>query len=178
MGVYPTGPHVLCGFEEGAEPFHPLLEGCLAEWGPRWPSATGPLVPYKCAGVVSAECEAAGIRNSTSKVEATILRQKRWFSLSWSVQSLSHYWRRTSMLGSCSRVRERWSIWSGSAASAMMSHYIDWLWWRRSWVERQCSRFLNLHPYLHVWPWVLGCHQKDKIPVSTVGQLSAPLDID
>lgn len=44
MGVYPTGSHVLCGFGEGAGPFHLLLEGCPAEWVLR-PSAKGPLVP-------------------------------------------------------------------------------------------------------------------------------------
>ncbi|KAI3362936.1 hypothetical protein L3Q82_011616, partial [Scortum barcoo] len=50
----------------------------------------------------AAECEAAGMRISTSKSEAMVLDRKR--------VACPLKWRSSSISGSCSRVRERWSV--------------------------------------------------------------------
>ncbi|KAI3360329.1 hypothetical protein L3Q82_014641 [Scortum barcoo] len=59
----------------------------------------------------AAECEAAGMRISTSKSEAMVLDRKRgWRALSGWVERSCLKWRSSSISGSCSRVRERWSV--------------------------------------------------------------------
>ncbi|KAI3375113.1 hypothetical protein L3Q82_021636 [Scortum barcoo] len=60
----------------------------------------------------AAECEVAGMRISTSKSEAMVLDQKRkgWCALSGWVERSCLKWRSSSISGSCSQVRERWSV--------------------------------------------------------------------
>ncbi|KAI3375688.1 hypothetical protein L3Q82_003996 [Scortum barcoo] len=57
----------------------------------------------------AAECEAAGMRISTSKSEAMVLDRtgKGWHALSRWVERSCLKWRSSSISGSCSRVRER-----------------------------------------------------------------------
>ncbi|KAI3360677.1 hypothetical protein L3Q82_002543 [Scortum barcoo] len=59
----------------------------------------------------AAECEAAGMRISTSKSEANGTRpEKGGCALSGWVERSCLKWRSSSISGSCSRVRERWSV--------------------------------------------------------------------
>ncbi|KAI3354197.1 hypothetical protein L3Q82_018735 [Scortum barcoo] len=60
----------------------------------------------------AAECEAAGMRISTSKSEAMVLDREKggWRALSGLVERSCLKWRSSSISGSCSRVRERWSV--------------------------------------------------------------------
>ncbi|KAI3357885.1 hypothetical protein L3Q82_016265 [Scortum barcoo] len=60
----------------------------------------------------AAECEAAGMRISTSKSEAMVLDRpgKGWRALSRWVERSCLKWRSSSISGSCSRVRERSSV--------------------------------------------------------------------
>ncbi|KAI3366397.1 hypothetical protein L3Q82_000552 [Scortum barcoo] len=60
----------------------------------------------------AAECEAAGMRISTSKSEAMVLDRKRVACMPspGGVERSCLKWRSSSISGSCSRVRERWSV--------------------------------------------------------------------
>ncbi|KAK3529813.1 hypothetical protein QTP86_006010 [Hemibagrus guttatus] len=64
VGVCPTSPHVFCGLGEGFRP-------C-----PSWHSVGG-LDLQNALGRFAAECEAAGMRVSTSKSEAMVLDRKK-----------------------------------------------------------------------------------------------------
>ncbi|KAI3374957.1 hypothetical protein L3Q82_021489 [Scortum barcoo] len=65
MGVCPTSPHVLCGSGEGIRP-------C-----PSWYSVGSAPDLQHVLEQFAAECEAAGMRISTSKSEAMVLDRKR-----------------------------------------------------------------------------------------------------
>ncbi|KAI3366340.1 hypothetical protein L3Q82_000504 [Scortum barcoo] len=76
----------------------------------------------------AAECEAAGMRISTSKSEAMVLDRKRVACpLRVKVERSCLKWRSSSISGSCSRVRERWSVEIdrriGAASAVMRSVY-------------------------------------------------------
>ncbi|KAI3367284.1 hypothetical protein L3Q82_008336 [Scortum barcoo] len=59
----------------------------------------------------AAECEAAGMRISTSKSEAMVTRpEKGGVPSPGGVERSCLKWRSSSISGSCSRVRERWSV--------------------------------------------------------------------
>ncbi|KAI3368000.1 hypothetical protein L3Q82_026820 [Scortum barcoo] len=61
----------------------------------------------------AAECEAAGMRISTSKSEAMVLDREKGGVPSpggWRGPASCLKWRSSSISGSCSRVRERWSV--------------------------------------------------------------------
>ncbi|KAI3353178.1 hypothetical protein L3Q82_019730 [Scortum barcoo] len=95
MGVCPTSPHVLCGSGEGIRPCPSWYSvgRCSSEYGVRGPllravrslyDRSRSLVriagrPSACAVLerFAAECEAAGMRISTSKSEAMVLDRKR-----------------------------------------------------------------------------------------------------
>ncbi|KAK3526897.1 hypothetical protein QTP86_003592 [Hemibagrus guttatus] len=74
VGVCPTSPHVFCGLGEGIQPcpsWH-FVGGALGVRGP-WPSVKG----RSLVRIASSECEAAGMRVSTSKSEAMVLDRKK-----------------------------------------------------------------------------------------------------
>ncbi|KAI3364654.1 hypothetical protein L3Q82_011434 [Scortum barcoo] len=96
MGVCPTSPHVLCGSGEGIRPCPSWYSvwGCSDEYGVQGAFAKGCSVSVRpesrslvrIAGSqdlqhvlerFAAECEAAGMRISTSKSEAMVLDRKR-----------------------------------------------------------------------------------------------------
>ncbi|KAJ0002649.1 hypothetical protein NQD34_007798 [Periophthalmus magnuspinnatus] len=60
-------------------------------------------------GRFAGECEAAGMKISTSKSEAMVLDRKKVVCPLW-VESPCLKWRSSSILGSCSRVRDGWSV--------------------------------------------------------------------
>ena len=61
-------------------------------------------------GRFAAECQAAGMSISTSKSEAMVRNRKRCLAPSGLGESSFLKWRSLSILGSCSRVREGWSV--------------------------------------------------------------------
>ncbi len=60
-------------------------------------------------GRFAAECEAAGMRISTSKSKAMVPSRKRWLAHFRLVERSCHKWTSSSILGSCSRGREGWN---------------------------------------------------------------------
>ncbi|KAI3362897.1 hypothetical protein L3Q82_011495 [Scortum barcoo] len=77
MGVCPTSPHVLCGSGEGIRPCS-LVVFCDDVVLMVHQARTFSMYWERFA----AECEAAGMRISTSKSEAMVLDRKRWRALS------------------------------------------------------------------------------------------------
>lgn len=61
-------------------------------------------------GWFGAECEAAGMRTSTSKSMTWLSTGEGWFALSRLMEKSYFGWRSSANLGSCSQVRERWSM--------------------------------------------------------------------
>ncbi|KAI3369909.1 hypothetical protein L3Q82_024719 [Scortum barcoo] len=127
MGVCPTSPHVLCGSGEGIRPCPSWYSVGSAPrvWGPG-AFAKGCSVSVRpeqelgshcrqtfsmCWERFAAECEAAGMRISTSKSEAMVTRpEKGGVPSPGGVERSCLKWRSSSISGSCSRVRERWSV--------------------------------------------------------------------
>ncbi|TWW80691.1 hypothetical protein D4764_01G0005060 [Takifugu flavidus] len=100
MGVCPTSPHVFCGLGEGIRPCpRGVLWGVLREYG-----VSRPLIR------AVRPCEAAGMKISTSKSEAMVLNRKKVECLLRVKEEIRPKWRSSSTSGSCSGVREEWSI--------------------------------------------------------------------
>ncbi|KAI3376719.1 hypothetical protein L3Q82_017147 [Scortum barcoo] len=142
MGVCPTSPHVLCGSGEGIRPCPSWYSVGSAPrvWGP------GPLlraVRSLYDRSRSLVC-IAGSKSDLFPVHVGLqqglhfvagphlpnprpwfLTGKGWRALSGWVERSCLKWRSSSIPGSCSRVRERWSVrltggWIGAASAVMM----------------------------------------------------------
>ncbi|KAI3355548.1 hypothetical protein L3Q82_018375 [Scortum barcoo] len=92
----------------------PLLKGCSVSVRPEQELGSALPAPGPSACMLerfAAECEAAGMRISTSKSEAMVLDRKRVACpLQGECERSCLKWRSSSISGSCSRVRERWSV--------------------------------------------------------------------
>ncbi|KAI3362918.1 hypothetical protein L3Q82_011593, partial [Scortum barcoo] len=153
------------------------LWGALQEYGVDGPSLRGIQSLYcrsvslvHIAGTLTGldgsqpECEAAGMRISTSKSEAMVL----WIAHSGSERSFCTKWRSLSISGSCSRVREKWiERWTdGSVQRLQCCRTLVW----SVVVKRELSQkaklstlLVHLHSNPNLWSLALGHDRKNEI---------------